>query len=291
MEGGLISQAFKKLLEALRIKTPPPRSDVRGDSVRQGQSFQVITDGITIRGSIFFPSAHPSRQYPVVIICHGIPGSGQARPSDDPGYEALAQEFSSWGVAAVIFNFRGCGDSAGNFSMTGWTHDLEAVLDHILNTPYIDPTRVVILGFSGGGAAAIRVAADDERIFGLAVAGTPATFEIFDKDASEIVSDFKGRGIIRESEFPPDVDRWMKEFEDIEPLRWISHFRGKKLLVIHGDADELIPLNHAHEMLNHAPSGIAEIAIIPEGFHRLRLDPRCVDIFKSWLFRILDWQS
>lgn len=292
MEGGLLRQAFNKLLDALRIKQPPPRSEAPdGSAGRTGQKFNVVTDGITIRGCIYFPSDHPSRQYPVVIVCHGVPGSGQARPSDDPGYEGLATELSSWGVASVIFNFRGCGDSGGNFSITGWTRDLEAVLDHVVNTPYIDPTRVVILGFSGGGAAAVRVAADDRRVYGLAVAGTPATFEIFQKDPSEIVSDFKERGIIRDSEFPRDVDRWIKEFEDVEPLRWIAHFKGKKLLIIHGDADELIPVEHARELFGRAPSGIAELSVIPGGVHRLRLDPRCLDAFKDWLFGILDWKS
>lgn len=291
MEGGLIWQAFKKLLDALKIKQPPPRSDAgAGDAERAGQPFTVFTDGIAIKGSIFFPSAHPSQQYPVVIICHGIPGSGRARPADDPGYEALAREFCSWGAAAVIFNFRGCGDSGGNFSMAGWSRDLEAVLDHVLNTPYIDPTRVVVFGFSGGGAAAIRAAADDDRIYGLAVAGTPASFKIFDKESSEIVADMKERGIIRDQEFPQDVARWTKEFEDIEPSRWIGHFKGKKLLIIHGDADELIPPEQARELFDHAPAGISEISVIPGGAHRLRLDARCLKVFKEWLFKILDWK-
>ncbi len=179
MEINLIKIMFGRLLQALRIKEPPSRHVEIGPA-DQGlkEAFRVFSDGIGIAGQIFFPSAHPAMLYPVLIICHGIPGSGVARPWDDPGYEGLAQEFLSLGIAAVIFNFRGCGESGGDFDMTGWVRDLEAVLDKILNTPHVDPTRVILLGFSGGGASAIRVAADNARVFGVAAVGTPADFGI-----------------------------------------------------------------------------------------------------------------
>ena len=158
MELNLINVWFRKLLEALRLKPAAPFSgaaDIEQD--RMTQKFDVVTEGLTIRGRIFYPHAKPAKLYPPVIICHGIPGSGTPRPSGDPGYEELAVEFTSLGVAAVIFNFRGCGDSDGNFDMMGWTRDLSAVIDKILNTPYMDPTRLLVVGFSGGGAAAVQV--------------------------------------------------------------------------------------------------------------------------------------
>ena len=112
MEINLIRTIFNKLLEVLRIKsTPARRVEIDASDQRRKESFSVVSDGITIRGEIFFPSARPAMLYPTLIICHGIPGSGAERPLDDPGYEGLAGDFSSSGIAAVIFNFRGCGDS------------------------------------------------------------------------------------------------------------------------------------------------------------------------------------
>ena len=177
MEINLLRAMFSKLLEALRIKPAPARSvEIDSSDQRREESFSVVSDGITIRGKIFFPSARPAMLYPALVICHGIPGSGAARPQDDPGYEGLARDFSSLGIAAVIFNFRGCGDSGGDFDMMGWVRDLEAVLDRILNTPHIDPTRVMLLGFSGGGAAAIRVAADSPHVYSVAAVGNSRAF-------------------------------------------------------------------------------------------------------------------
>ncbi len=290
MESNLIRIWFKKLLDALRFQKPVSRSEIASPEKRSADSFSVISDGITLRGRILFPSERPSRLYPTIIICHGIPGSGAARPKDDPGYERLAQEFTSEGIAAVIFNFRGCGDSGGNFDMIGWTRDLDAVLDVVLNKPHVDPSRVMLLGFSGGGAAAIRVAAENDKIFSLAVVGTPSDFGIFEKDPEKIVEDFKERGIIRDQDFPKDLDRWLAGFVEIEPKRWISHFSGKHLLIIHGDADELIPVDQAYELKERAPEGISELEIIPGGVHRLRLDPKCIEILKKWFLKILGWK-
>jgi len=292
MEINLIRTTFNKLLEVLRIKsTPARRVEIDASDQRRKESFSVVSDGITIRGKIFFPSARPAMLYPALIICHGIPGSGAERPRDDLGYEGLARDFSSSGIAAVIFNFRGCGDSGGNFDMMGWVRDLEAVLDKILNTPHIDPTRVMLLGFSGGGAAAIRVAAESDGVYSLAAVGTPAHFGLFEKAPADIVADFKERGLIRDPGFPHDLDHWIDGFKEIEPRRWIAHVRAKHILIVHGDADELIPVEHSRDIFNHAAAGVAELQVIPGGVHRLRLDSRCIGILNEWFPRTLGWKA
>ncbi|MGO9571575.1 MAG: alpha/beta hydrolase family protein [Desulfomonilaceae bacterium] len=292
MEINLIRAMFSKLLEALRIKPTPARSvEIDPSDQRRKESFRVVSDGITIRGKIYFPSARPAMLYPALVICHGIPGSGAARPQNDPGYEGLAADFSSSGIAAVIFNFRGCGDSGGDFDMMGWVRDLEAVLDKTLNTPHIDPTRVMLLGFSGGGAAAIRVAADSARVYSVAAVGTPAHFGIFEKDPTDIVADFKERGLIRDPGFPPDLDRWIDGFKEIEPKRWIPQVRAKHILIVHGDADELIPVEQSREIFDHAPAGVAELHVIPGGVHRLRLDSRSIEMLKEWFLKTLGWKA
>ncbi len=289
MERNILSLMFRRLLEALRFERKT-RSVITRDPLSVGKQdiFQLTVDGIKISGKMFFPNVDPPRLYPVVVICHGIPGSGEPRPVDDPGYEGLAGKFTGLGFASVVFNFRGCGDSGGDFDMLGWTRDLESVLAHISNTPYVDPSRIIIVGFSGGGAAAIYVSAHEDSVYGLAVVGTPASFSIFRQDPAEIVNDFKRRGIIRNPDFPKDVQTWMKHFEEIEPLHWIAHFKGEHLAIVHGEADELVPVDHATQMYSAAPEGITELFLVPGGKHRLRLDDRCVAILESWLVKTVD---
>jgi dipeptidyl aminopeptidase/acylaminoacyl peptidase len=292
MEGGLLRIWFAKLLEALRFDRSASarnRADVAAN--RLVERFEVVSDGLKIRGQIFYPVSRPARMYPTLLICHGIPGGPYPPPTDDPGYEGLAEEFSALGIACVIFNFRGCGDSEGNFDIIGWTRDLEVVVDQVLNTPYVDPTRLVVLGFSAGGAAAIMVAAESSDVYALAVAGTPAHFGILARDAREVVEDFRSRGIIRDPDFPRDLDRWMEGFSKIEPRRWIPHFKGNHLLIIHGDEDELIPVEQAQELFDAAPAGLAKLSVIPGGQHQLRKDPRCIEETKNWILALLGWRD
>lgn len=284
MEINVLKSAFRKLMEALRIsKSPSNRVQIDPQKDRMVKDFSVQSDGISIKGNIVFPKATPDRLYPTIIICHGIPGSGEPRPVDDPGYEDLSQRFASLGFGAVFFNFRGCGDSGGAFDIVGWTRDLESVLDHIKNTPHVDPTRIVVLGFSGGAAAAVRVAAESQDIYAMAIVGTPASFKIFEDDPQEIVADFRERGIIKDPDFPENIDEWLKGFEEVEPRNWISHFKGRYLLIIHGENDELIPIDQARELFNSAPGGITKFEEIPGGVHRLRLDQRCIKAITEWL--------
>lgn len=254
------------------------------------QDLSVISDGITLRGWIVFPVPRPARQYPALILCHGVPSGSKPQPEGDTGYEGLAKEFTSMGLASVFFNFRGCGASDGNFDMAGWPRDLEAVLDRVLNTPYVDPDRVIILGFSAGGASAIRVTAENSSVFGLATVAAPAGFEIFGKDDQAILDDFRSRGLIKDPNFPPDLHHWVQGFKEVEARRWVRQYKGKFLLIVHGDADELVPVEHARELFHNAPAGVAELSIIPGGIHQLRLDPRCVSIVKTWITKILGWR-
>jgi pimeloyl-ACP methyl ester carboxylesterase len=292
MELNLIRTMFEKLLRALRIDKPTPRDMlVEPLAVRKVETFLVKSDGISIRGKIMFPSSRPCMQYPALIVCHGIPGSGTARSVDDPGYDALLERFSGIGLATVFFNFRGCGDSGGDFDMMGWTRDLRVVIDKILETPHIDPTRIMLLGFSGGAATSICVSADSAGIYALASVCSPATFDIFRKDPEEIIEDFKGRGLIKTPGFPTDINQWMKSFQDIEPARWIASFKGKHLLIVHGDSDELIPLSQARELFKKAPAGIKELEIIEGGEHRLRTNKECLQIIENWIIKTLGWKK
>ena len=95
------------------------------------------------------------------------------------------------------------------------------------------------------------------------------------------MADFRERGLIRDPRFPLDLDRWIDGFKEIEPRRWIAHVRAKHILIVHGDADELIPVDHGREIFNHAPAGVAELHVIPGGVHRLRLDSRCIGMLKG----------
>jgi len=81
------------------------------------------SEGLKLKGEVYFPYSQDWEPSPALCLCHGIPGGGPPDPND-PGYPALAERFSQSGFITAIFNFRGTGDSEGNFDIAGWTRDL-----------------------------------------------------------------------------------------------------------------------------------------------------------------------
>jgi alpha-beta hydrolase superfamily lysophospholipase len=54
------------------------------------------------------------------------------------------------------------------------------------------------------------------------------------------------------------------------------------LLLVHGDADELIPLEHAHRLYRKAKEP-KELKIIPGAKHKMRLEKAAMALVLNWL--------
>ena len=168
-----------------------------------------------------------------------------------------------------------------------FTEDLKAVINW-LEQEYA-PQGIVLVGFSGGGSVAIYHTAQDPRINALVSISSPANFSALgvDRIPELLIKNFKEIGIIRQPDFPPDLSRWLKEFEEIAPIKWIDKVSPRPLLIIHGEKDELVPKNQAEALFNKAKEP-KELYWIKDGVHRLRTDPRVWEKIKSWL---LDWRE
>ena len=119
-----------------------------------------------------------------------------------PGVPGLA-EWCAWeGFATLIFNFRGTGDSGGNFHALGWAQDLDAVVSWIIERPEVDPARVILLGSSMGATIAIYVTANRPEVAGLVSFAGPAVSRPRAEPA-EAVERMRAMGIIRDPDFPP----------------------------------------------------------------------------------------
>jgi len=238
-------------------------------------------DGLKLAGELYTPGPVNSPA-PALCICHGIP----ATPYDpaDRGYAALAQRFCSAGFITLIFNFRGAGRSQGNLDMIGWSHDLQAAIGFLSSLKEVDKTRFCLLGFSGGAAVSVYVAAHDPRVSLLAACACPADFtSLMNKEeAHSAIQHFREIGAIRDEDFPPSVERWRNGFETISPIHWVDSISPRPLLLVHGDADEVVPLEHAHRLYQKAEEP-RELVIIPNAKHRLRLEEAAMAAVLNWL--------
>jgi len=243
-----------------------------------------MSDGLKIQGAVYLP-ADRRRRYPALVICHGIPA--KAKGPDDRGYPFLAEHFSEEGFFVLIFNFRGAGLSEGNFDLLGWARDLDRGLDYLALRPEVDQKRIFLMGFSGGAAVSIYVAAHRKDVAALVSCASPAEFrDLFTgKGLEDFMVHARDVGIIRDTNFPASVEEWENGFLAVKPVDWIGLIPPRPLLIIHGTEDDVVDASHAGNL--HAQvRGKAEFFLIEGAGHRLREDQRAMKKALEWMKRL-----
>jgi dipeptidyl aminopeptidase/acylaminoacyl peptidase len=242
----------------------------------------IEVDNLKLAGEFYTPVDNRS-PHPTVCFCHGIPAT-QYNPAEG-GYPVLAERFCEAGFATMVFNFRGTGPSKGNLDLLAWTHDLRAVIDYLYSIEEVDKSRLAVLGSSGGAAVSVYVAADDNRICSLVTLACPAFFHLsLGNDPEPIIEHFRSIGAIRDNDFPASPQEWLQGFDAITPIHYIDKISPRPLYLIHGEDDDVVPVEHAYELYKKAKEP-REMMIIPGAGHRLRLEERAVEAALNWLIR------
>ncbi len=244
------------------------------------RNVRLKSDGLNLAGELHIPQK--DKPSSVLCICHGIPAAPY-NPADR-GYAALAQRFCAAGFVTLIFNFRGTGESQGNLDMLGWSRDLQAALNFLFSLKEIRKKHLSLLGFSAGAAISIYIAAHDPRVSSLVACACPADFALLanKEEALDPIQHFRNIGAIRDKDSPPSPEQWLNGFKTVSPLRWIDRISPRPLLLVHGDADEVVPLEHSHK-LYHKAKEPKELAIIPGAKHKLRLEEAAIVTVLDWL--------
>lgn len=218
------------------------------------QEFYARRDKNRIYGLLYVPK-NSGEKMPVVIFSHGFGGNYQVGTQYA---EALAQK----GYVVYCFDF--CGGSpesrsdGSTLDMSIFTEqaDLEAVIHMMKEQSFVDKEKIFLMGTSQGGAvSAITAAANKEEIKG-AILLYPA-FVLVDrtKEQFENVEDI-----------PDTYDlMWMtvgrayaENLLDYDIYAAISTY-DKDVLLIHGDADSIVPLSYSEKALEAYDSARLEV--------------------------------
>lgn len=103
------------------------------------------------------PSAEPC---PAVLLLHGFTGH---KAEDGRLFVRLARALAASGMASLRIDFRGSGDSDGDFADLTIERELEdarAALSLLAALPSVDGARVAVLGLSLGSAVAALLAGE-----------------------------------------------------------------------------------------------------------------------------------
>ena len=214
-----------------------------------------------IYGVLYRPKAAEEGQVPLVVISHGY---------NDSSWRSLkyAAAFADAGFAAFCFDF--CGGSAESKS-TGSTQemsifteqaDLEAVIAKMKELPFVDSENIFLVGASQGGAvSALVAAANPQDVRGMALI-YPA-FVIPDDARKDFASiddvpeayDFMGMTIGK---------AYYEGLFDYDIFGAIAPYAGN-VLIIHGDADALVPISYSQQALE--VYGSAELKVMEGAGH------------------------
>jgi dipeptidyl aminopeptidase/acylaminoacyl peptidase len=130
------------------------------------------TDGVVIPGILYRPqSASSLQKAPALVMVHGGPG-GQARL----GYNPIAQYLANHGYVIYDINNRGSsGYGKSFFAMDDRKHgeadlaDVVASKQMLIDTGYVDPERIGIIGGSYGGYMVLAALAFQPDVFDVGV--------------------------------------------------------------------------------------------------------------------------
>ena len=247
----------------------------------------MLSNGTITSGALGLPRylAQPggnTAALPGVIMCHSFPfGPFDARHSASSFPELMDRLANELGFAAMCFTFRGCGETAGDFSLQGWVEDLQAAIDHMIE--HTNPTGLWLVGSNTGGSVAMCVAADDPRVRGCALLGPRADFDDWADQPRKFLDHCRSVGSVRTPQFPKNFDEWTRELGRYRPVPAAQRFAPRPLLLLHGDDDESVPATDTRQLAES--HGAAEMRVLEGAGHRLRHDPRAMAVLFGWLDR------
>ena len=237
------------------------------------QKVVFTVDGKVLRGNFQLPKSGVA----CVFLCHGMEGS-----KDGAKWQLLSARLAEAGLGSLRFNFRGCGDgddiSEGSFedtSLTGRVADLKAGMDAVVGWG-ASPESMGVIGSSMGGMVA--VAANDDRIKAQALLATPVS-----------LADLEAR-------LPADGDRLTMPsgqtilrsgLQDASSYDLPAILAAQEVatLILHGDADSLVSMDHPL-MLYKAAKEPKRMEVIPGGEHSLDGDEHLehvVGLAAAWM--------
>jgi uncharacterized protein len=240
----------------------------------------LLVDGLRLEGGAFIPT-HPRA---AVVLLHGIPTINSPDPGDT-GYPGLARRIADLGWATAWADLRAVRASPGFFSIEGWVRDGRAVVDAVRAIDGVSGLPLAVIGSSAGGAIATELALRGAPLDSLVLLATPAAWTSFADDPAagvRRITDEAGMAVA--PEVVGDARSWAAEFERVVAERSIANVECP-VLVVHGTADDVVPVNHAHRIAASNPR--AELRIVKGAGHQLRRDNDVMEMVLEWLERSL----
>lgn len=228
----------------------------------------------------------PDRTLPcsAVVLLHGFTGQ---RIESHRLFVKQARDLAINGIAALRFDFRGSGESEGDFeqmTVEGEISDAGAALQWLAKNKMVDTQRFGLLGFSLGGAVGASLLGRTEVIQSTVLwAAAPEGERIYHRIADGATPPIDLGGNVVGADF---VNGLMQ----INPFRALPEYRGA-LCCIHGSEDTVVPPDNSKRYYNSAqmaqPKELIYIQGADHGFSSRQFERQLIAQTTRWFLKTL----
>lgn len=224
-------------------------------------------------GTLYIPELKKDK-FPAIVIFHG-------RDSSQARYTDRAEELAKAGFLTLIFSFRGCGESEGQFldqTIEMGHQDAMASYDFLLSRKNVDKNMIGVWGGSYGGYQAALLTQD--RGFDSLILEAPALCK---NEWWDLVLGSLGEEITQGY-------RDGNDFSDNRAIKVIQNYKGS-LLVVKYEFDRVCPEKQTNALFENAVSVLLKEKTTIKGLghrlekenHRAESNTITVDWFKKTL--------
>lgn len=227
---------------------------------------------------------------PLVVMLHG---TGSNKDEAGSGYVYMAEEFAKAGIASARFDFRGVGDSKGEYKDYDYetaVADTLKVLEYVKKNENVAPNRVGVMGWSQGGTDAFLAAAkSDEFKSVLTWAGAI--------DLTNMLSDEDYAAAKKDGYFTVNFDwreplkfglSWAEDVKNVKLLDVIKTIKAP-ILCINGAEDDVVDPKSADEILKASQNDKSKKVVIEGADHTFKIFTDDKNPFAKLMMETVKW--
>lgn len=228
------------------------------------------TDGTDLVGAMLFASTPKVKG--TVIHFHG-------NAQNMSSHFGFSYWLTTQGYQVFIFDYRGYGASKGKPTEAGLVQDGIATIEYVRRRKDVDPERLAIFGQSLGGAVAVASSGLLQDKSGIRAIVLESTFDSYRSIARDVLA----RHWLT---WPFQWAPWICISNRYKPVKYLDRLPSCPILVIHGDADPVVPYTFGERLFAHLREP-KEFWKVPGGGHTEAF-MRFASTFRPRLVRFLD---
>lgn len=241
---------FSLTLVACATDSVLPSDPVAIDETHPPALLELNFDSYGDRLNGILYQANGAGPHPTAVLLHGYPGNEKNLD--------LAQSMRRAGYNVLFFHYRGAWGSAGEFNFTHVIEDVGTAINYLREKAddiRVDPRRILLVGHSMGGFAALQGAARDDQVncvAGIAPGDLGLVADIFQASADAANNFAAGADsltMLNGWTGPTATDELKNNRDAFSLVDLAPQLNGKSVLLIAGDKDTVLAPDVFHTPL------------------------------------------